>query len=306
MGTDIVIVAEGLQFPEGPIAMSDGSILLVEIRGGYLTRVTPNGEVERLVHLGGGPNGAAIGPDGAVYVVNDGGFAWASTEVGIIPGGTPADYVSGSVQRVDLATGAWKTLYTACDGVPLRGPNDIVFDKHGGFYFTDLAKWNDDFQQWGAVYYAAADGSEIKALRRGILTPNGIGLSPDGKVLYVAESLTARLWAFDILAPGVLAEPLGPWKLGRHIWSAKGLAIYDSLAVEADGRVCVATVIRGGVDVISADGSSCEIIPMAAEMTTNICFGDADMKTAWITASNTGQLYRCRWPRPGLKLAFNA
>ena len=306
MGVDIEIVAEGLEFPEGPIAMSDGSVLLVEIRGGYLSRVRANGAVERLTHLGGGPNGAAIGPDGGVYVVNNGSFSWKNTEIGVIPGGTPDGYLSGSVQRVDLATGAVTTLYTACEGMPLRGPNDIVFDRHGGFYFTDLGKWTDHVQQWGAVYYAKADGSEIRLIRKGMLTPNGIGLSPDGKVLYVAESLTARLWAFDVVAPGVVAKPIGQWKPARHIWSAYGLALYDSLAVEADGKVCVATVARGGIDVISPDGPSCEIVPLAAEMTTNICFGGADMRTAWITASNKGQLYRCRWPRPGLKLAANA
>ncbi|MER2537571.1 MAG: SMP-30/gluconolactonase/LRE family protein [Rhizobiaceae bacterium] len=306
MQLDVEIVAEGLEFPEGPIAMSDGSVLLVEIRGGYLTRVTADGRVERLVHLGGGPNGAAIGPDGAVYVVSNGGFAWERTEVGIIPAGTPDGYAGGSVQRVDLSAGKVTTLYTACDGRPLRGPNDIVFDRAGGFYFTDLAKWNDDVQELGAVFYAAADGSRIKAIRRGLLTPNGIGLSPDGQVLYVAESLTARLWAFDILSPGVVAGSVGQWKPARHVWSAHGLAIYDSLAVEAGGAVCVATVIRGGIDVVSPDDASCDTLPLAAQMVTNLCFGGDDMRTAWITASNTGQLLRCRWPRPGLKPAFNA
>ena len=302
---DMEIVAEGLAFPEGPIAMSDGSVLLVEIRSGHLTRVGPTGRVERLVDVGGGPNGAAIGPDGAVYVVNNGGFSWKSSEVGVIPSGTARDYVGGSVQRVDLSTGKVTTLYTESEGIPLRGPNDIVFDAHGGFFFTDLAKWTEDVQQLGAIHYARADGTGIRAIRRGMMTPNGIGLSPDGGILYVAESLTGHLWAFDVVRPGNVSKPPGEWKPGRHVWSAVGLAMYDSLAVEADGRVCVATVIRGGIDVISADGRGCHSLPLPAAMTTNICFGGDDMQTAWITASNTGRLYRCRWPRPGLRLAFN-
>ncbi len=73
------LVTEGLQFPEGPVAMADGSVIVVEIRRGCLTRVRPNGEHEVLAELGGGPNGAAIGPDGALYVCNNG-DAWSWME----------------------------------------------------------------------------------------------------------------------------------------------------------------------------------------------------------------------------------
>ena len=69
-------IASGLEFPEGPIAMDDGSVILVEIKRGTLTRVQPDGSTEIIAELGGGPNGAAIGPDGAVYVCNNGGFEW--------------------------------------------------------------------------------------------------------------------------------------------------------------------------------------------------------------------------------------
>ena len=66
-------MAEGLEFPEGPIAMGDGSVILTEIHRGTLTRVWPNGRTEVVAQTGGGPNGAAIGPDGAVHVTNNGG-----------------------------------------------------------------------------------------------------------------------------------------------------------------------------------------------------------------------------------------
>src|SRR5687768_18621708 len=73
-------LATGLQFPEGPIAMPDGSVLLVEIRRGTLSRVDTDGKVAVVADLGGGPNGAAIGPDGACYVVNNGGFLWSELD----------------------------------------------------------------------------------------------------------------------------------------------------------------------------------------------------------------------------------
>ena len=134
------LLTDQLQFPEGPIAMPDGSVLVVEIRGRSLTRVGPEGEVRRIADCGGGPNGAALGPDGAVYVCNNGGFIFREMGGMVFPGDQPDDYMGGSIQRVDLQTGTVSTLYTHCGDVQLRGPNDIVFDSIGGFYFTDLGK----------------------------------------------------------------------------------------------------------------------------------------------------------------------
>ena len=130
-------VTEGLQFPEGPVAMADGSVIVVEIRRGTLTRVLPDGRKETIAHLGGGPNGAAIGPDGACYVCNNGdAWAWQEGE-GHLPDGPPASpYKTGYIQRVDLRTGRFATLYDQCDGKPLNSPNDLVFDSTGGFWFT--------------------------------------------------------------------------------------------------------------------------------------------------------------------------
>ena len=135
------IIAEGLEFPEGPIAMPDGSVVLVEIARGTLSRVNVDCSVDVVAHLGGGPNGAAIGPDGACYVCNNGGFEWHRSSKGLwFPGAQAADYPGGSIQRVDLQTGAFETVYEACNGHRLCGPNDIVFDAQGGMWFTAHGK----------------------------------------------------------------------------------------------------------------------------------------------------------------------
>ena len=119
-------IATGLQFPEGPIAMRDGSVLLVEIARGTLSRVTPDGRVHVGADLGGGPNGAAIGPDGAVYVCNYGGFRWRTESDGTHrPAGQAEDYSGGRIERVDLATGRFERLYENVEGLPLRGPNEL-------------------------------------------------------------------------------------------------------------------------------------------------------------------------------------
>lgn len=301
------LVAQGLHFPEGPIAMADGSVVLVEIRRQTLSRVRPDGRVEVIAALGGGPNGAAIGPDGHAYVCNNGGFKWVDLPNGVTSThGTPEDYRSGSIQRVNLRTGAFETLYDSCDGVPLRGPNDIVFDVHGGFWFTDLGKSMEHYRHHGAVYYAWPDGSRIVRARTPMVTPNGIGLSPDGRTLYVAETMTGRLWAFDIVDRGALKPPetLVP---GRLVVTMPDYQLFDSMAVQADGKVCVATLFRGGVTIIDPTTGATEYLDVPDEpFVTNLCFGGKDMRDVWLTASGRGNLYRTRWPSPGLVLSFNA
>lgn len=301
-------IAAGLEFPEGPVAMQDGSVLLVEIRRGTLSRVHPDGTTEVVAELGGGPNGAAIGPDGRVYVCNNGGFIWAERAGVLAPVGTPDDYVSGSIQAVDLKTGAVETLYTECDGVPLRGPNDIVFDAEGGFWFTDLGKTMPETMHHGAIFHAAADGSRITRARFPMITPNGCGLSPDGKTLHVAETRTSRIWSFDIVAPGELAPHVG-FRPGRLLTTLPDYQLLDSLAIQADGAVCVATLMRGGITIVDAATGETEFVDVPLDphdpYITNICFGGEDMRDAWITCSTSGTLVKTRWAKPGLVLNFN-
>jgi gluconolactonase len=299
------IVCEGLGFPEGPVALRDGSVLLVEIAEGLLVRISAKGEKSVVASLGGGPNGAAIGPDGAVYVCNNGGLAF-HREPGVTRViGTPADYSGGRIERVDLATGRFERLYDACDGVPLNGPNDLVFDRHGGFYFTDHGKVRETSIDRGRIYYAKADGSMIRRVIFPISMPNGIALSPDEDTLYVAETETARLWSFRILSPGeVDLLPFPSPNGGRIVYGAGGFQRFDSMKVEAGGRVCVATLQIGGITTISPADGFAEHTPMPDRNTTNLCFGGPDLRTVYVTLSHSGRLARARWPRAGHPLNF--
>ena len=222
---DLREVTSGLRFPEGPVALPDGSVLVVEIEGQRLTRVAPDGRKTIVSQHTGGPNGAAMGPDGKVYICNNGGFSWhEDAKYGLRPTGQADDYSGGRIERVDLSTGAIETLYTHCDGHMLRGPNDIVFDAHGGFYFTDLGKTRAREMDRGGVYYAKADGSLIKVVAYPTITANGCSLSPDGKKLYFAETEAARLWEMDILAPGeVRREPWPSVHGGRLVGCPGGI-----------------------------------------------------------------------------------
>lgn len=296
-------IATGLQFPEGPIAMPDGSILLVEIRRGTLSRVTPDGKITVVADCGGGPNGAAIGPDGACYVCNNGGFEWHDMGGIVVPGNQPADYSGGRIQRVDLTTGAVTDLYTSCDGHPLRGPNDLVFDREGGFWFTDHGKMRTRDRDRTGLYYARIDGSSITEAVFPLDAPNGIGLSPDGAKLYAAETFTGRVWSWDVLAPGTLAQAMGFGPGGGSLLCGlPGFQLLDSLAVDGAGNVCVATLVNGGITTIAPSGDIIDFLATGDPLTTNICFGGPDLRTAYITCSGTGRLVAVDWPRPGLRL----
>ena len=88
---ELTEITTGLRFPEGPIAMPDGSIVLVEMFGPRLTRVAPDGTKSTIAEIEGGPNGAAVGPDGAIYLCNNGG-CFAPVEFGgmMFPGAVRA------------------------------------------------------------------------------------------------------------------------------------------------------------------------------------------------------------------------
>jgi gluconolactonase len=298
-------IATGLQFPEGPVWMPDGSILCVELKRRTVDRVHPGGRVEVVAEPGGSPNGLAIGPDGAAYVCNSGGWdfhdlaGFTITELY-----EPADYSGGRIERVDLDTGEVTVLYTECDGHPLKGPNDLVFDAAGGMWFTDHGKIRPRERDHGGVYHAAPDGSSIREVAYPLESPNGIGLSPDGARLYVAETFTGRVHWWPVEAPGDLGHPNPVGHGGMVLAGLPGFQLFDSLAVDGDGNVVVGTLVNGGLTVVAPDGDVLEHVSLPDPFVTNVCFGGPDLRTAYVTCSGTGVLGSIAWPRPGLRLAF--
>jgi gluconolactonase len=301
-------VADGLRFPEGPVWMPDGSIILVEIAAGRITRVRPDGSKEVVATPGGGPNGLAMGPDGKLYCCNNGGFEYHEANGMLAPHGIAQDYSGGRIERIDLETGEVEVLYKSGDhGCTLRGPNDIVFDDHGGFWFTDHGKvdYAKRCHDIVGIFYAKADGSYLEEVVFPSNNPNGIGLSPDGTALYAAETYTCRLMKFDVTAPGKVSPDAGPGGPGIPLYRPAGYKFFDSLGVEACGNICVATIGECGISVISPTGELVEFVATDDIFTTNICWGGEDMMDAYITCSGTGRLVKTRWARPGLKLAHS-
>ncbi len=275
------VIAKGLAFPEGPVVMNDGSVIVVETEGGRITRCW-NGRKEVVSETGGGPNGLAIGPDGALYHCNNGGHGNA--------------YTSGRVERIDLATGKCERIYEACDGEALSAPNDLMFDTDGNIWFTDLGHIGDKAKHFGGMYCAAPDGSKITKIVDRSLSYNGIGISPDMSTVYAADTYSARLWAVDRRAE--LQKP-------RLIGTAPGPVFLDSLAMTAAGTVCVAAVTGSAIATFTPDGEV-TMTPVADRLVTTIAFGGEDMRDAYLTFSGHGTLVKTRWHEPGMKLIYNA
>ena len=298
MGNDVVtIVAEGLGFCEGPAVLPDGDLVVVDVRGGRLVRIAADGTTSDLATPGGGPNGIAVAPDGSLLVVNNGGFPWIEMGGVMVPidasgSNRPDGFTGGWVDRIDPTTGAVTRLLDGFEGDTFVGPNDIVVDAHGGFWFTDFGKFDARTRDRGGLYYANVDGSGLRCLERGLDGPNGVGLSPDGSTVYAAETHTGRLLAWDVTGPGEVAGP------HRIVVSTSNH--FDSLAVEADGTVVIAA-LRHGLCLVRPDGSI-EHVEVPDFMTTNVCFAGDDLRTAYVTMSGSGRLGRIDWPRPGLRL----
>ena len=253
--TNYDVVATGLEFPEGPVCMADGSIVLVEVKRGTSSRVDPdNGSVEVVAQPGGGPNGAAVGPDGALYVCNNGGFTWGEARGLTVPGLVPDDYSSGRIERIDINTGQVEILYAEVDGEPLKGPNDLMFDSTGGFWFTDHGKTRARTRDRGGLYYGRSDGSLVKEVSFPLDGPNGVGLSPEEDRVYVAETHQGSILYWDLSGPGELASS----PHGRFLARPAGRKLFDSLAMDSDGNVSVATIQTGGISTFTPEGEEIE------------------------------------------------
>lgn len=298
------VIAEGLRFPEGPIATSESIVYVSEIAKGCITRIGPDGRKDAVACVGGAPNGLAFGPDGWIYNCNGGGFAWREADGLLLPAGPAESNVGGWIERIKPETGEREIIYEAANGRRLRAPNDIVFDNHGGFWFTDTGVSTQKLKVQGGLYYARNDGSAVNEVVYPLDRPNGVGLSPDGKTVYVALTTVRDLLAFSVTSPGVIEG--GPSQPGKVLASFKAHGMIDSLAMEANGNICVTPCVDDpGIAVVSPQGHVLEHIPLPDIATTNLTFGGKNQSKAYVTQSSTGKMLEIDWPRAGLKLPYS-
>jgi gluconolactonase len=286
-------LTKGLRYPEGPAIAPDGTLHVVELGGGEVRRIDSAGTHHVVASLGGSPNGQAITSEGVILVCNNGGRHPPAPSTGGTAGrggGTPA------IQQIS-ATGEVSTLIADIEGAPLNAPNDICLDGEGGIWFSDPS-WNfldDGMAGPGDVCYGTLEGTAAR-VHRGLRFPNGVALDADGTVLYVAESSTGDVWAFDVEGPGRLGAP-------RHFGSCGGGALPDGMAVDSDGTLLVAGHGSGNLHVFDAGGHERAPVELGAELgLSNLCFAGDDLRRLVVTAANTGEVLELSWAVPGLPL----
>jgi gluconolactonase len=265
------IIASGLRFPEGPV-WRDGAVDFVEIDAGAVSRWTPQG-VTGIAVTGGGPNGAALGRDGALYVTQNGGMRAEGR-------------ITSGIQRID-SDGDVELIATSVAGVELGRPNDLAFGPDGRLWFTDPNGPDDPARNTepGRIFVldVETDKGEL-VIELEPVFPNGIGFLADGTLVWT-ESFSRNVVALaDGRAEVVTRLP------ERHF--------PDGLCVASDGRLYVATTYSHGVTILDGDrivGS----LQCGDGMPTNCCFGRTDL---YVTESRRGTLWRFPVDVEGLAL----
>ncbi|CCA92879.1 SMP-30/gluconolactonase/LRE family protein [Novosphingobium sp. PP1Y] len=287
-------IAKGLKFPEGLFTYPDGAIGCVEIAGGTLLRIDRRGRQEITARPGPGPNGAALLPDGSVLVADNGGIAFRRTEQGLRVAGLPADLAPGRIVRV-APDGAVESLYTQCDGAALNGPNDLILDGLGGFWFTDTGKLRPTGQDPGALYHARLDGSRIERVLHPLDAPNGLCRTPDGDLLVVLSK------ARTVLKLPARGDTLGPAAVFARL---PGAMILDNIVCDEDGTTLIGCVRPGGIAVVSPGGILQALIALPDFAVTALAFAGEDRREVLACLSSTGRIVSLAWPRPGLDRAM--
>ena len=277
-----MIFAENLSVPEGPVLLSDGSFLCVEMGPdrGCVTHISPDGKTKRVIAKTGRPNGLAVDKDGGIWVAES---------------MKPAP----SLQRVTM-DGEVEVFLTECDGEPFLFPNDLAFGPDGALYMTDSGITFEDFApggqirpDWetvpidGRVYKIDVQTKAIKKLDGGIRFTNGIAFDPDDN-LYVNETLTGMIYRYEWkdgeIGPredfGNVNAPGGP----------EGLKGPDGMKFGANGCLYAAVIIQGDVTVLGPDGSVVNRIKTDGNFPTNVCFGPPGSKKIYVTEDQKGTL----------------
>ncbi len=307
-------LADGIRGPEGTSVLPDGSVTCVEFTAGNLLRITERGEREVLCAPGPGVVGTALGLDGALYVVKLDPVRFARGHRSIaLPRTssqpqhiTPSGAESGTgdaaaapsparILRLDLKTRALHTLYTACDGEPLTGPDDLVVDRWGDLWVSDMID--------NCVYWCRPDGTSIRRVIVDVPGINGIALSPDHTRLYIIGH--GRLLAYDIVGRGALATADGRPRAHELAVLPPNVHLPDGMRTERDGNI-VCACWGDGLYVYRPDGGLLSSMALPGLRIINLCFGGPDLRTAYLAAvppdGMTGMLLAMPWPRPGMRL----
>jgi gluconolactonase len=271
--TPVQLIKEGFTGTEGPVGLPDGSLIFTETQANRITRIAPDGSTSTFVEGSNGANGLGFTPNGDLYAVQV-----LKPRVGIIFPSPKA-----------------KTLVDNFEGAPFGRPNDLVVDQKGNVYFTDSGANPPAAGQAATTavpakpaVYRISNKGELKRLAADIERPNGIQLSPDDKVLYVANTLGDHLLAYDLQSDGSVGARRNFAKLAGWVKTDTGFSSgADGIAVDENGRVYVAT--NAGIEVFTSKGEALGQIPIPKKP-QNLAFAGEDRKTLYVVGR--GAAYR--------------
>ncbi len=282
------LIAGAVSAPEGPTLGPDGWILNVcsftrpdnpRAVGGDIVATHPDrpGDTRRLFNTSAGgvdgiPAALAFGPDGGLYVTDEG----------------------------------HRAILRASDDAELtvhvhspNGPNDLSFDRDGNLWFTD--PWGSSADNAvGGVYVLRAEASSLDRVASGLAFPNGI-VATDEQVVY-AETRTGRLWRHRRFPDGRFGEA----ELFAELPHQDGVEVQgpDGMCLDTHGNLYVAHFGAGCVRVIGPDGAELEAIAVPGRNPTNVCFGGDDMATLFVTLDDTDQVVAGPAPHAGIPIQF--
>ena len=259
-------------FLEGPSFDRDGNLYVVNIPYGQVLRVTPAGEFSLVAEWDGEPNGLKIHKDGRIFI---------------------ADHKQG-LMLLDPGSGKVEAFLDRPRRERFRGLNDLHFASNGDLYFTDQGE-ADLRDPTGRLWRLRADGT-LDLLLGHVPSPNGLVLTPDEQILYLAVTRGNAVWRVPLNPDGTLG------RVGIFIQMSGGTGP-DGMAMDAEGSLAVCHVGMGSVWLFSRFGRPLyEIQSPTGHATTNAAYGGIDGRTLFITESETGTILQARLDAPGLRL----
>jgi gluconolactonase len=256
-------------FLEGPCFDSEGNLYVVDIPFGRVFRIAPDGSWSLVIEYDGEPNGLAMHQDGRIFIT---------------------DYRKG-ILALCPRTGLVESILTRRNSESFKGVNDLVFARNGDLYFTDQGQ-SGLHDPTGRVFRYRPDG-HLDCLIQNGPSPNGLALSPEENVIFVAMTRDNSVWRIPLLSDGTTA------KVGRFA-SFHGTSGPDGMAMDSAGNLLVAHASLGKVFVLDSEGYEiAHIRSNCGTTTTNVTFGGKNKKTVFITESHTGSVLTTEWHVPG-------
>jgi gluconolactonase len=259
-------------FLEGPVFDRAGHLYVTDIPFGRIFRIDPQGEWTQVAEWDGEPNGAKFLNDRELLVT---------------------DYRNG-LMAVDVTTGAVRPFLDRRNSERFKGVNDLIFDSRGNLYFTDQGQ-TGLHDPTGRLYRLRPDG-QLDLLLANVPSPNGVALSPDERVLYLAVTRGNQVWRVPLLPDGSVSK-VSPF------FTSYGPSGPDGLAVDASGRVLVANPGLGIVWVLNHRAEPELVLQSCAGASlTNVAFGGSDRSTLFCTESVSGSVLMANLDQPGLPI----